>query len=117
MLPIPVRAVILILLLSFLCPAFAAAGIDPGCCEPSNGNPETQGIGFAGGTCLPAQDSGCPEGGADTEACSCESCQPFFAPDSDTLARVLAGKERVQTSDPLDPSAAFPSEVFHPPLS
>ena len=115
--PIPARAVILILLLSFLCPAFATAGVDAGCCGHSNGNPGTQGSGFAGGTCLPAEDSGCPEDGGGTEACSCESCQPFFASGCDTLTRLLAGKERVETSNPLDPSAAFPYEIFHPPLS
>ena len=84
---IPTKALIPILLLCLVCPSIASAGFDDGCC-----------------------------GGAPV-ACSCESCHPFQASTGDSPALILPVMSRVEVSDPSDPSATVPSEVFRPPIS
>lgn len=118
--PIHTRAVTLILLLSLLFPALsgpADAVGETGGCAPSRGTPGPAGAGFGGGACHPGEDSGCPDDGGGAGECSCESCQPFFAAAGEYPVKVLPGMERVEASDPSDPSASVPSEVFRPPLA
>jgi len=103
--------------MSILCPPTAEAFGDPGCCNSSASFPWAQGGGFAGGACHPAEDPVFPEEEAGRESCSCESCHPFFAAVANPPARILPWMERVEASDPSDPSVAVPSEIFRPPLS
>lgn len=115
-LPVPVKATILILLMALLCPPMAKAFGDPGCCGSSGDFPWAQAGGFAGGACHPAEDPVFPEGEAGNDSCSCEFCQPYFTASSHPVD-ALPGMDRIEVFDLSDPSAAVPAEIFRPPLS
>lgn len=114
--PIRSKAVVILLILTFLSPAYEAAGSGTDCCGCASAAATPADL-FGGETFPVDADPGNPCGGESQDCCSCETGQPLFADLSAGSGISLPFRESVGPNCPSDTSLTFSSEIFRPPLS